>query len=332
MWKAIRSEAFCLATGAWRINRSGEFHENPANRLVVLALCAVVGAHVTASARQLNPKNPSSADSRPAAQDGTDHRAEAYYDFAMGHYYQQEYQITNHAEDADKSIDFYKKAYTLDPSSQQIGDELAEIYFQSQHIRDAVNEAQSILAKDPNNLGARRLLARIYVRTLGDLSDTSGQRDTLARAAEQYREILRLDPTDTDAALWLARLYRLQNEHDKAETVLRALLARDPDNENGVEQFTQLLLDEGKSAEAVSSLQGILQRAPTPRLWDLLGDAYNQIHDLPNAEQAYSQGRTSPTRRRQYRHLSWARASPADRGKISRGPGAVPAPGADGCR
>src|ERR1019366_4774459 len=50
---------------------------------------------------------------------------------------------------------------------------------------------------------------------------------------------------------------------------------------------TQLLLDEGKSQEAVSLLQGILQRAPTARLWDLLGNAYSQIHDLPNAEEAF---------------------------------------------
>jgi len=144
-----------------------------------------------------------------------------------------------------------------------------------------------MIAKDPNNLSARRLLARIYVRTLGDLSDTSGQKDTLAKAAEQYQEILRLDPTDTDAALWLARLDRLQNENDQAESVLRTLLAREPENENAVEQLTQLLLDEGKSQEAVSSLQAILQRAPTARLWDMLGDADTQIHDLPNAEQAY---------------------------------------------
>jgi tetratricopeptide (TPR) repeat protein len=169
----------------------------------------------------------------------------------------------------------------------QIGDELAEIYYQSQRIRDAVSEAQSILAKDPDNLPARRLLARIYVRTLGDLSESSGQKDTLARAAEQYREILRLDPSDSDAALWLARLYRLENEHDQAETVLRALLAREPENENGVEQLTQLLLDEGKAQEAIAALQPILQRAATPRLWELLGDAYTQTQDLPNAEKAY---------------------------------------------
>jgi len=214
-------------------------------------------------------------------------QSEAYFDFVMGHYYAQEFQVTSHSDDANKAIDFLKKAFALDPSSRQIGDELAEIYYQSQRIRDAVTEANSILARDPDNLPARRLLARIYVRTLGDLSNTSGQRDTLAHASDQYREILRLDPTDTDAALWLARLYRLQNEHEKAEAVLRALLAREPANENGVEQLTQLLLDEGKSQEAVTSLQAILQRAPTPRLWELLGDAYNQIHDLPNAEQAY---------------------------------------------
>jgi tetratricopeptide (TPR) repeat protein len=255
--------------------------------LVVLSLFLLMGAP-PAGARQAK-NNPNTQD-RPGAAASPDEittQAEAYYDFVMGHYFAQEYQLTSHAEDVNKAIDFLKKAFTLDPSSQQIGDELAEIYYQSQRIRDAVVEAQSILARDPDNLPARRLLARIYVRTLGDLSNTSGQRDTLAHAAEQYREILRLDPSDTDAALWLARLYRLQNEQAKAEGILRDLLGREPANENGVEQLTQLLLDEGKSQEAVSSLQGILQRAPTPRLWELLGDAYNQIHDLPNAEQAY---------------------------------------------
>jgi tetratricopeptide (TPR) repeat protein len=244
----------------------------------------------SAGARQTkNNPNAQASPGAPASQDQTATKAEAYYDFVMGHYFAQEYQITSRSEDANKAIESLKKAFTLDPSSQQIGDDLAEIYYQSQRVRDAVVEAQSILTKDPDNLPARRLLARIYVRTLGDLSNTSGQRDTIAHAAEQYREILRLDPTDTDASLWLARLYRLQNEQDKAEAVLQALLAREPANENGVEQLTQLLLDEGKSQEAVALLQGILQRAPTPRLWELLGDAYNQIHDLPSAEQAYRQ-------------------------------------------
>jgi tetratricopeptide (TPR) repeat protein len=255
--------------------------------LAVLSLFLLLGARSAGAWQAKNNQNTQAPASASASQDEIASHGEAYYDFVMGHYFSQEYQISSHTEDVNKAIDFLKKAFTIDPNSQQIGDELAEIYYQSQRIRDAVTEANSILAKDPDNLPARRLLARIYVRTLGDLSNTAGQHDTLLHASDQYREILRLDPTDVDAALWLARLYRLQNEQDKAEAVLRNLLAREPANENGVEQFTQLLLDEGKSQEAVSSLKGILEQAPTPKLWELLGDAYNQIHDLPNAEQAY---------------------------------------------
>ena len=44
-------------------------------------------------------------------------------------------------------------------------------------------------------------------------------------------EIVRLDPTDEDSAVWLARLDRLNNQHDLAEKVLRGVLQRDPENE-----------------------------------------------------------------------------------------------------
>jgi tetratricopeptide (TPR) repeat protein len=258
---------------------------------LAILLIATVGPRVV-SARQSNQPPPAkqrtaTPPAKSVSPDEASKHADIYYDFTLGHYYQQRYELTRLGEDASRAIEFFKKAYALDPASQQIGEELADIYFQSQRVRDAVAEAQPILAKDPNNLPARRLLARIYVRILGDLSNTSGQRDTLALAAEQYREIARLDPTDTDAALWLARLYRLLNEHDKAETVLRGLLARVPEDENATGLLSQLLLDEGKQQEAISLLKGIVERAPTARLWNLLGSAYAQTQDFTNAEQAF---------------------------------------------
>src|SRR6202041_1534198 len=103
----------------------------------------------------------------------------------------------------------------------------------------------------------RRLLARIYIRSLGDMSANGGQSEIADRAIEQYKEIYRLEPTDTESALWLARLYRLRNEHHKAEDVLRGILKSDPENEPAVEQLTQLLLDEGKPGEPVSLRKGM---------------------------------------------------------------------------
>ena len=214
-------------------------------------------------------------------------RADAYYDFTMGHVYEQQYENTSKPEYATQAIDFYKKAYALDPKSPVIGERLAEMYWKAQRQRDAVAEAQEILKRDPNDVPTRRLLARIYLRLLGDLSGNGGQSEIAARAIDQYKEIYRLEPTDTESALWLARLYRLRNEHDKAEEVLRGILKGDPDDEPAIEQLTQLLLDEGKSPEAVALLEGMTSHSPSPVLLDLLGDAYTQTRDLVKAEQAY---------------------------------------------
>jgi tetratricopeptide (TPR) repeat protein len=214
-------------------------------------------------------------------------RAEAYYDFTMGHIYEQQYEATSNAEYATKAIEAYKKAYALDPKSQVIGERLAEMYWKAQRIHDAVAEAQGILKRDPDNVQSRRLLGRIYLRSLGDVSAGNGQPETVNRAIEQYREINRLDPSDTESALWLARLYRLKNEHDKAEQVLKNILKNDPENEPAVEQLTQLLMDQGKSSEAVTLLEGITAHSPSPVLLDLLGDARTQTHELAKAEEAY---------------------------------------------
>jgi Flp pilus assembly protein TadD len=213
-------------------------------------------------------------------------RAEAYYNYAMGHLFEQQYETTNQPEFATQAIDAYKKAYALDPKSPVIGERLAEMYWKAQRVHEAVTEAQELLKRDPNDLQTRRLLGRIYLRSLGDLTSTA-QSEMAARAIEQYKEVYRLDPSDSESALWLARLYRLRNEHDKAEDVLRTLLKQDPDNETAVEQLTQLLLDEGKSADAVLLLESTTSRTPSPTLLDLLGDAYTQTHDLAKAEAAY---------------------------------------------
>src|SRR5437667_19123 len=255
-------------------------------RQIILSvlLTGALGAAAVAQAPQEQLIEPKSV---PYPNDSA--RADAYYNFTMGHIYEQQYEATSSADYATKAIEAYKKAYALDPKSQVIGERLAEMYWKAQRIHDAVAEAQEILKRDPDNVQSRRLLGRIYLRSLGDVSSSNGQPETVNRAIEQYREINRLDPSDTESALWLARLYRLKNEHDKAEQVLRSILKTDPESEPTVEQLTQLLMDEGKSAEAVTLLESITAHSPSAVLLDLLGDAYTQTHELAKAEAAYRQ-------------------------------------------
>jgi tetratricopeptide (TPR) repeat protein len=249
---------------------------------LALVLTGVSGAAAMAQAPQEPLLDPNTA---PDTKDSP--RADAYFNFTMGHIYEQQYEATSSPEYATKAIEAYKKAYAIDPKSQVIGERLAEMYWKAQRIHDAVTEAQEILKRDPDNVQSRRLLGRIYLRSLGDVSAGNGQSETVSKAIEQYREINRLDPSDTESALWLARLYRLKNEHDKAEQVLKAILKTDPENEPAVEQLTQLLMDEGKSTEAVTLLEGITSRSSSAVLLDLLGDAHTQAHELAKAEEAY---------------------------------------------
>src|SRR4029077_418247 len=114
-------------------------------------------------------------------------RADAYYNFTMGHVYEQQYENTSKAEYATQAIDFYKKAYALDPKSPVIGERLAEMYWKAQRVREAETEAQELLKRDPNDGQARRLLGHIYLRSLGEANST-GQSETVVRAAEQFKE------------------------------------------------------------------------------------------------------------------------------------------------
>ena len=212
---------------------------------------------------------------------------EAYYYFTMGHLAEQQYEVSNSSDAAAQSIDLYKKALDLQPNSPVVMERLAEIYAKSQRIREAVAEAQLVLKADADNVAARRLLARIYVRNLGDMTGGPAQEENLAKSVEQFQAILRIAPNDAFSALWLARLYRFENRHDEAEKVLRAVLDHNADNGPALEQLSQLLVDEGKSQDAIDLLEKAAGNTSSPEAYDLLGDAYSQQKNYAKAEIAY---------------------------------------------
>jgi len=255
-----------------------------------MAVLALLFGALGASARNSTQAPAVSQAPAPAGSPATDaSRASAYYYFMMGHLKEQQYEMSATADVAAESVEFYKKALELDPGSAVIRERLAEIDAKSQHIHDAVIEAQEALKIDPDNADAHRLLARIYVRTLGDMNAGEVQQENLAKAVEQFQAILKTDPNDTYSLLWLARLYRFQNKHEEAEKALRRVLAHESDNGPALEQLSQLLIDQGRSQEAIELLTGAAADTGSPDLYDLLGDAYSEAKDYPKAEAAYRQ-------------------------------------------
>jgi tetratricopeptide (TPR) repeat protein len=255
----------------------------------VLSLAFCVPSAVAHSQDRAQAPAPaqSSAGSGPFSQLDPAKRAEAYYDFAMAHLNEELYEVSGSSEYANQAIEFYKKALELDPNAPDITEHLAETYAKSQRIRDAVLEAKSVLKRDPDNVGAHRLLARIYVHTLGELSAATPQKETIALAIDELQAVRRIDPSDMESALWLARLYRFENEHDKAEEVLRGILRSDPENEPALEQLSQLLLDKGRAPEAIALLEQAEEGSLSTGVLDLLGDGYTQTHNYAKAEETF---------------------------------------------
>lgn len=231
------------------------------------------------------PAPPQAAAGAKATTDSTP--GDAYYYFTLGHLQELQYEATNKSQLADDSIESYKKALAMDPDSAVIVERLAEIHAKSGHMREATEEAQTALKVDPDNVDAHRLLARIYVRALGEASAGEVPQADITQAIEQFQAILKIEPDDTYSALWLARLYRFENHHADAEKILRQVLQKDSENGAALEQLSQLLIDEGRSQEAISLLTQASTDSPSPDAYDLLGSAYSQSKDYAKAEDAY---------------------------------------------
>jgi tetratricopeptide (TPR) repeat protein len=257
--------------------------------LTAVILAALFGATILpaqpALAAQSAARTPAPAAAPSAADPG---RADAYYYFTMGHLREQQFEVSSNAASAQEAVEYYKKALELAPGSAVVLEGLAEIYAKTQHIRDAVIQAQAALKIDPANIEAHRLLARIYVSTLGDMNAGEVRQENLTKAVEQFEALLKLDPMDAYSALWLARLYRFENRHTEAEAVLRGIVQRNPDSGPALEQLSQLLIDQGRSPEAIELLKRAAGDDSSPDAYDLLGSAYNQSKDFARAAEAYS--------------------------------------------
>jgi tetratricopeptide (TPR) repeat protein len=247
---------------------------------------------VTSSFSQQSPAPAS--DSKAANQTSArkPDRAAAYFHYSMAHIYEELVTVYGRSDLANKAIEEYRQAIDADPGSAYLTSGLAELYAKTGRIRDAVLEAQDILKRDPKNLEAHKLLGRIYLRSLGDMQTggQSGGQNVLKLAIEQYEEIVKLDTDPSnlvDDHLLLGRLYRLNNDLQKAENEFKTAVKLQPDSEEAVTTLAYLYNEEGDSTRAVQALNSVPDAGRSAKLYSALGYTYEQQKQYKQAIEAY---------------------------------------------
>ncbi len=249
----------------------------------IYSLCFLLFAVATGLAQQA--ANPAKAAAVPAPHKVD--RAASYYHYTMAHMYEDQWSVYARSDLASKAIDEYRLAIEADPDSEYLNAGLAELYAKTGRIRDAVQEAQDILKRDPNNLEAHKLLGRIYLRSLGDMDSGTGSDNVLKAAIDQYEQILKIEPDNGDDHLLLGRLYSLNKDLRKAEAEFKTAIKLEPDSEEAITTLALLYNDEGDAARAAQTLSSVPDSARSGKLYSALGYTYEQQKDYKKAIDAY---------------------------------------------
>jgi tetratricopeptide (TPR) repeat protein len=232
--------------------------------LIVLFLSSVLGSSGLAQAPQ-----------------SQSNRAEAYFHFSKA-------RLLDEQGQSNQAIEEYKKALEIDPGNSLIYSEIAESYLRNRRVRDAVDAAQKAIQLDANNIEAHKLLSTVYVQVLGNANQQPISQETIDNAIHEFEEIVRLDPTESQAYLMLGRLYQIKNEPQKAAEIYDKFLGLEPGSEEGISALARLQIDNGNNEEAVRLLEKFLESNPdSADVLETLGQAHLNLEHFDKAVEAY---------------------------------------------
>src|SRR6185312_7527679 len=217
-------------------------------------------------------------------------KASAYYHYSLGHLYEELASASgNKSEYVNKAIENYRLTIKEDPSTSFLVEDIAELYRMSGRIREAVQEAEDAIKANPNDLNARRVLARIYTQQIGDSQTNKIDQGMLHKAVEQYQLITDHDPKDVDSLIMLGRLEKLMQNTPEAEKAFQKALDQDSGNEDALSGLAMVYADSGDARRASDLLEKLTKKDPSPRSFAMLATSYEQMHDYSLAATAYRQ-------------------------------------------
>jgi len=216
-------------------------------------------------------------------------RATAYYHAALADNYED--MATNYGRQdyASRAVEEYKLALNADPDSSELAIGLAELYFKTTRVREAIQTAQALIKKDDSNLQAHKLLGRIYLRSLGQeqTSDAGPSGQMLDLAIAEFVKIVALDPKSLEDRLLLGQLYSVKHDAQKAEAQFKAAQAIEPASEDVLLNLARLYAESGDLKRSAELLEAVPVDNRTTKEEFALGAAYEQLKQSKKAIAAY---------------------------------------------
>ena len=259
----------------------------------------VVTPTAQAQSQSAKPATPPAA----AASSSQPDRAGAYYHYMLAHEYEDMANTYGRPEYATRAIEEYKLALDADPTSKFLTSGLAELYFRTGRVRDAVLAAQEQIKKDPNNLEAHKLLGNIYLRSLGDDQQSGPSEEMLKLAIAEYTKIVSLEPESIQDHLLLGQLYSFAHDSVRAEEQFSIAEKIDPGSEETALNLARLYTEQGDPNRAIKVLNNFPEDDKTGKTEFVLGASYERLKDTQHA--------IKPTRRlSNSSRITWTQSAP----------------------
>ena len=211
-------------------------------------------------------------------------RAEAYYLFLRAR------QLEGQGDIAG-AIAAHRRALQLAPKSAEIHAELAGLLARQNRGSEALAEAQTALAIDPDNREAHRILGFVFTALVDNDAggETSPQAVENARKALTHFEKARANRAgDPAAELTLGRLYVITGEFDRAIVTLREFLLDQPGYTEAILLLSDAFAGKGELDDAIAALEQVMASDDaTPRAAVRLAELYEARSRWDDAARVY---------------------------------------------
>ncbi|MGB6719208.1 MAG: tetratricopeptide repeat protein, partial [Terracidiphilus sp.] len=218
-------------------------------------------------------------------------RAQAYFHLAMAATYEDDAISEGRPEDVTHAIEEYKLALNADPSSAELNDALADLYFRTGHVHEAEVTVRNLLKVSPDDVDAHKLLGRIYLRQLGEGenggSSAPPSANVLDQAIAEFEKIVALQPKSVEDRMVLGQLYTVKHDPQKAEEQFKTAQEIEPESEDVVLNLARLYAESGDVQHAVKVIEAVPESDRTPKMEFSLGAAYDQLKQPKDAIAAY---------------------------------------------